>query len=87
MSTPVPKESGQRLSLITLLAIPPWSRKPPFLVGSPRVITLMHIPCNKWSTRHSLRLELAGLGVQGTTKAGAGLQKQRMSTFLENRAR
>ena len=59
--TLVPKEGGHTLSLITLLAIPPWSRKPAFLVGS-LVITLGHIPCNKWSTRHSLTLEPTGTG-------------------------
>ena len=32
----VPNQGGQTLSLITLLAIPPWSRKAPLLVGSPK---------------------------------------------------
>ena len=87
VGTLVPKEGGHTLSLNTLLAIPPWSRKPPLIVGSLKVITSGHIPCNTWSTRHSLTLVTTGMGVQGTTKAGAGLQKQRMWTCLENRTR
>ena len=83
--TLVPKEGGHTLSLITLLAVPPSSRKPLFLVGSPKVITLGHKPCNTWSTRHPLTLVSTGMGLHGTTKAGAGLQKQRMWTCLENR--
>ena len=35
VGTLVPKEGGHTLSLITLLAIPPWSRKPPILILSP----------------------------------------------------
>ena len=83
----VSKRSGHTLSLITLLAIPPWSRKPLFLVGSPRVITLGQILCNTWSTRPSLALETTRMGVQGTTKARAGPQKQRMCRCLDNRSR
>ena len=32
----VPKEGRHTLSHNTLLVIPPWFRKPPFFVGSPR---------------------------------------------------
>ena len=35
VGTLVPKEGGHTLSLITLLAIPPWSREPPILILSP----------------------------------------------------
>ena len=34
--TIVPKEGGHTLLQSTLLVIPPWSRKPPLFVGSPR---------------------------------------------------
>ena len=34
--THVSKEGGHTLLHNTLLVIPPWMRKPPFLVGSPR---------------------------------------------------
>ena len=36
MGTLVPKEDGHTLSLITWLAIPSWSRKPPFLMARRR---------------------------------------------------
>ena len=36
VATLVPKESGHPLLHNTLLVIPPWSRKPPLFVGSPR---------------------------------------------------
>ena len=87
VGTFVSKESGHTPSHITLLVIPSWCRKPPLIVGSPKVITLGHVPHNAWSTRHSLTLVTSGMGVQGTTKAGARLQKQRMWTCLENRTR
>ena len=48
VGTLVPKEAGHTLSLITLLAIPPWSRRPAFLIGSPKVISIGHIPWNTW---------------------------------------
>ena len=32
----VPQEGRHTLSHNTLLVIPPWCRKPPFFVGSPR---------------------------------------------------
>ena len=83
IGTLVPKEGGHTLSLITLLAIPPWSRKPPFLVGSAKIIALGHIPCNSWSSRHSLTVETTDNRLQGTTKAGARLQKQLMCNGLE----
>ena len=38
VGTLVPKLGRHTLSMITLLAIPPWSRKPTFLVGSPKDI-------------------------------------------------
>ena len=47
VGTFVPKEGGHTLSLITLVTIPPWSRKPRLPVASPKVITLGHIPCNR----------------------------------------
>ena len=75
VGTLVPKEGGHTLSFITLLAIPPWSKKPPFLVGSPKVIILGHIPCNTWSTRHSLTLETTGMGVEGTTNGWGRARK------------
>ena len=75
VGTLVPKAGWNTLSIITLLVISPWSRKPLLIVGSPKVITLAHVPCNMWSTRHSHTLVTKGRGVQGTTKAGAGLQK------------
>ena len=34
--TPVLKEGGHTLPHNTLLVNPPWSRKPPLFVGSPR---------------------------------------------------
>ena len=34
VGTLVPKAGGHTLPFITLLAIPPWSRKPPPLAGS-----------------------------------------------------
>ena len=36
VGTLVPKEGGHTLLHSTLLVIPPWSRKPPLFVGSPR---------------------------------------------------
>ena len=83
--TLVPKEGDHTLPFITLLASPlvyeatasRWLLK---------VITLGHISCNTWSTRHSLTLVTTGMAVQGTTKAGAGLQKQQMCRCLEDRA-
>ena len=36
VGTLVPKESGHTLLHNALLVIPPWSRKPPFFVGSLR---------------------------------------------------
>ena len=51
---PVPKAGGHTLPHITLLVFPPWSRRPLLIVGSPKVITRGHVPCNTWSTRHSL---------------------------------
>ena len=36
VGTLVPKEGGYTLLQNTLLVNPPWSRKPPFLGGSPR---------------------------------------------------
>ena len=36
VGTLVPKEGGHTLPHSTLLVIPPWSRKPPLFVGSPR---------------------------------------------------
>ena len=36
VGTLVRKEGGHTLFHSTLLVIPPWSRKPPFFVGSPR---------------------------------------------------
>ena len=36
LGTLVPKEGGHTLLHNTLLVISPWSRKPPFFVGSPR---------------------------------------------------
>ena len=36
VGTFVPKEGGHTLLHNTLLVIPPWSRKPPLFVGSPR---------------------------------------------------
>ena len=36
VDTLVPKEGGHTLLHNTLLVIPPWSRKPPLFVGSPR---------------------------------------------------
>ena len=44
----VPKKGGYTLSFITLLAVCPWARKPPFPVGFPKFITLGHILCNTW---------------------------------------
>ena len=81
----VPKEDGHTFPFITLLIICPWSRSPPLLAGSQKIITLGHIPCNRWSARHSLTLVTTYMGVQRTTKAG--LQKQRMGGCLEDRTR
>ena len=36
LGTLVPKESGHTLLHSTLRVIPPWSRKQPLFVGSPR---------------------------------------------------
>ena len=36
VGTLVPKEGEHTLLQNSLLVIPPWSRKPPFFVGSPR---------------------------------------------------
>ena len=36
VGTLVPKEGGRTLLQNILLVIPPWSRKPPLFVGSPR---------------------------------------------------
>ena len=36
VGTLVPKEGGHTLLQSILLVIPPWSRKPPLFVGSPR---------------------------------------------------
>ena len=36
MGTLVPKEAGHTLFHNTLLVIPPWGRKPPLFIGSPR---------------------------------------------------
>ena len=36
VGTLIPKEGGHTLLHSTLLVIPPWSRKPPLFVGSPR---------------------------------------------------
>ena len=36
VGTILPKEGGHTLFHTTLLVIPPWSRKPPFFVGSSR---------------------------------------------------
>ena len=36
VGTLVPKEAGHTLLHSTLLVIPPWTRKPPLFVGSPR---------------------------------------------------
>ena len=83
----IPKEGGHIMFLITLLANPPWSRKPLFLVCSPKVTTLGHIACIRWSTRQSLTLETTCMGLQGTTKAGARLQSKRMCRCFENRSR
>ena len=85
VATLVPKEGGHTLSLITLLAIPPWFEKPALLVGSPKMITLGHIPCNTWSTRHSVTLLTTSMGVQGTIKAAAELRKHGMWTCLKKR--
>ena len=54
VGTLVPKEGGHTLLHNTLLVIPPWSRKPPFFVWLPKVITSGEFPCNTWSTRHTL---------------------------------
>ena len=53
VGTMVPKEGGHTLLHNTLLVIPPWSRKPPFFVGSPRSFP-GQCPCTTWSTRHTL---------------------------------
>ena len=53
VGTFVLKEGGHTLLHSTLLVIPPRSRKPP-LRWLPEVRTLGHIPCNLWSTRHTL---------------------------------
>ena len=50
----VPKEGGRTLLHNTLLVILPWSRKPPFFVGSPRSLHQGSSQCNTWSTRHTL---------------------------------
>ena len=65
VNTLVPKGGGHTLCFITLVAIPLWSRKPPLLAGSPKVITLGHIPCNTWSTKHPLMLVATAMGLQG----------------------
>ena len=36
VGTLVPKEGGHTLLHNTLPVVPPWSRRPPFFVGSPR---------------------------------------------------
>ena len=48
----VPKQGGHNMSHITMLLFLSWSTKPPLIIGSPKVITLEHISCNTWSTRH-----------------------------------
>ena len=60
MGNLVANDNGHSLSLITLLAIPPWYRKTLFLLTL--VITLGRIPYNTWSTRHSLTLVTTGIG-------------------------
>ena len=54
VGTRFPKEGEHTLLHSTLLVIPPWSSKPPIFVGSRKVITSGQIPCNTWSTRHTL---------------------------------
>ena len=78
VGTLVPKEGRHTLPFITLLAFVPWSRNPPLLDASPKVVALGHVPCSRWSTRHSLILETTSRGVKSKTKAGAQLHKQRM---------
>ena len=53
VSTLVPKEGGHTLLHNTLLVIPPWTRKPPLFIGSPKVNTSRQFPCNTWLTRHT----------------------------------
>ena len=54
VGTLVAKGGGHTLLHSTLLVVPPWTRKTPLFVGSPKVITLGHIPCTTWSTRHRI---------------------------------
>ena len=42
----VPKQGRHTLPHNTLLVIPPWCSKPPFFVGTPKVITSGQSPCN-----------------------------------------
>ena len=75
VGTLVLKEGEHTLLHSTLLVCPPSNGQPLFIVGSPKVIALGHVPCDAWSTRHSLTLGITSMGVQGTTQGGAGLQK------------
>ena len=73
MGTLVPKEDGHTLLLNTLLAIPPWSRKPPLIVGSPnlRARPMQHVVNKALTHASNHRHGSAGhnQGSGGTPKA------------------
>ena len=47
MHTLVPKEGGHTLLNNTLCVIPPWSKKPPSFVGSPKGHTMRAVPMHR----------------------------------------
>ena len=76
----VPKEGRHTLPHNTLLVIPPWCRKPPFFVGSPRsyirAVPMQHM-VNKANTRWVAAILISGhLAHAGNHRHGSAGHRQ-----------